>query len=394
MNYKRIFLVVIDSLGVGALPDAKEYGDEGSDTLGHICQELGGIKIPNLVSLGIANLHKLPFVEGVENPKGYAQYLLEKSVGKDTLTGHWEMMGVETKNPFKVFTETGFPQDLIKVLEKNTGRTIIGNKSASGTQILEECAREEIEDGKLIVYTSADSVLQICGEEHTMGLETLYNFCEMAREVTMKEDWKVARIIARPYVVKDGAYIRTSNRHDYALSPPQKTCLDVLKENDYDVISIGKIEDIFNGNGITKGYKSTSSVHGMEQTIDIIKKDFTGLCFTNLVDFDALWGHRRNPQGYGKELEIFDEKLGELLKVLDEDDLLILTSDHGNDPTYKGTDHTREKTFLLAYSKSMKESRVLEPGRSFGNIGATILENFKLEKPKEYIGESILSVLK
>lgn len=394
MKYNRVFTIVVDSLGVGALPDANEYGDVGTDTLGNIAKEMGGLNIPNLVKLGIANLHTIPHVAPIENPMGYASYLHEMSVGKDTLTGHWEMMGVHTTTPFKVFTDTGFPEELIQVIEKYTGREVVGNKSASGTEILDEFAADEINDGKIIVYTSADSVLQICGDEATMGVDTLYDYCEMAREVTMKEEWKVARIIARPYVVKDGKYVRTSNRHDYALSAPQDTCLDVMKGNGLEVISIGKIADIFNNNGITQSFKSKSSVHGMEQTIDALAMDFKGLCFTNLVDFDALWGHRRDPQGYAKELEMFDEKLGQFLEEMREDDLLIITADHGNDPTYHGSDHTREKTFMLSYAKSMKEHAVLPHSESFGDIGATILDNFDLDQPKECIGKSVLDKFK
>lgn len=393
MKYNRVFVIVIDSLGVGALPDAADYGDEGTDTLGNIAKSVGGLDIPNLVKLGMANLHHIPYVEPVSKHLGYAQYLHEMSVGKDTLTGHWEMMGVHTTTPFKVFTDTGFPKELIGMIEEKTGREVIGNKSASGTEILEECAIDEINNGKIIVYTSADSVLQICGDENTMGLEKLYDYCEYAREITMKDEWRVARIIARPYVVEGDDFVRTSNRHDYALSPPHATYLDVLKDKDLDIISIGKIADIFNNNGITKGFKSKSSAHGMEQTIEALDMDFSGLCFTNLVDFDALWGHRRNPEGYAKELEMFDVKLGEFLDQMKSDDLLILTSDHGNDPTYHGTDHTREKAFMLSYSKSMTGSGVLPYSESFGAIGATVLDNFGIERPSDCIGESVLQKL-
>ena len=267
--------------------------------------------IPNLAKLGLANLHPLKHVAPAAEPLGYYTKLLEASVGKDTMTGHWEMMGLHITTPFKTFTETGFPQDLIDELEKRTGRHIIGNKSASGTEILDELAEQEIQNGDLIVYTSADSVLQICGNEETMGVETLYHYCEIARELTMRPEWMVGRVIARPYTgSKKGEFKRTSNRHDYALKPYGKTALDALKEAGLDVISIGKIKDIFDGEGITQAHKSKSSVHGMEQTIEVMEQDFHGLCFVNLVDFDALWGHRRNPVGYGEELERFDELLG------------------------------------------------------------------------------------
>lgn len=394
MKYNRVFVVVIDSLGVGALPDAADYGDVGTDTLGNIAKAVGGLKIPNLVNLGIANLHQIPNVAPIANPMGYAQYLHEMSVGKDTLTGHWEMMGVHTTQPFKVFTDTGFPEELIQLIEEKTGREVVGNKSASGTEILDEFARDEIDNGKIIVYTSADSVLQICGDENTMGVEKLYEYCEYAREITMKDEWRVARIIARPYVADGDTFVRTSNRHDYALSPPHATCLDVLKDKGLDVISIGKIADIFNNNGITEGFKSKSSVHGMEQTIDVLDMDFKGLCFTNLVDFDALWGHRRNPEGYAKELEMFDEKLGIFLEKMKEDDLLIITADHGNDPTHVGSDHTRERVFMLSYAKNMEAHGVLPHTESFGTIGATVLDNFNIEKPVDCIGESVLSQFK
>lgn len=390
-NYKRIFVVVLDSLGVGAMPDSREYGDVGVDTFGHISEKMGKMDIPNLQKLGIANLHHLKGVAPVAKPKSVYTKLCEKSLGKDTMTGHWEMMGLYVTKPFITFTEHGFPKELIEALEKETGRKVIGNKSASGTAILEELGEEEIQKGHLIVYTSADSVLQICGNEETMGLGNLYKYCEIARKLTLKDEWKVGRVIARPYVgKKKGEFVRTSNRHDYALKPFGKTVLNALKENGYDVISVGKIYDIFDGEGLTESNKSKSSVHGMEQTIDIAMRDFTGLCFTNLVDFDALWGHRRNPVGYGEEIERFDKKLGDLLKVLQEDDLLILTADHGNDPTYTGTDHTREKVPFLAYSPSMTHGGELKEQDTFAIIGATIADNFHVQMPEGTVGHSVL----
>ncbi len=389
-KYKRIFVIVLDSLGIGAMPDSEQYGDVGVHTFLHIWESQGGLKIPHLRSLGMGNLCGV----SKDIAKGCYMELLEQSVGKDTMTGHWEMMGLHVTRPFQTFTENGFPKELIEELERRCGRKIIGNKSASGTEILEEYAEQEIESGDMIVYTSADSVLQICGNEETMGLENLYRYCEIARELTMKDEWKVGRVIARPYVGrKKGEFVRTANRHDYAVKPYGRTALNVLKEQGYDVISVGKIYDIFCGEGITEAHKSRSSVHGMEQTIDLAGKEFTGLCFTNLVDFDALWGHRRNPKGYAKELEAFDEKLGELLKLLRDDDLLMITADHGNDPTYTGTDHTREKVPLLLYSPSMKEGKLLEPGSTFGNIGYTIADNFDVEMPEGTIGMSLLSHL-
>ena len=394
-KYKRIFTIVIDSLGVGALADAAAYGDEGTDTLGHISREMEEFKIPNLQKLGMANLHPLKQVPAVEQPLGYFMKMNEASTGKDTMTGHWEMMGLHITKPFQTFTETGFPKELLEELSRRTGRVIIGNKSASGTEILEELAEEEIATGHMIVYTSADSVLQICGNEETFGLEELYRCCEIAREITMKDEWKVGRIIARPYVGKKrGEFKRTSNRHDYALKPFGKTALDALKDAGLDVISIGKIKDIFDGEGITRALKSKSSVHGMEQTIDVAKEEFHGLCFVNLVDFDALWGHRRDPRGYAQEIEKFDKNLGVLLELLKEDDLLIITADHGNDPTYTGTDHTREKVPFLAYSPSMEGHGALPETDTFGAIGATIADNFGIAMPEGTIGTSLLEKLK
>ena len=393
-KYKRIFTIVIDSLGAGAMPDAAEYGDAGTDTLGHISESVDSFVIPNLQKLGMANLHPLKQVEAVEKPLAHYGKLREASTGKDTMTGHWEMMGLHITKPFKTFTDTGFPPELIAELEKRTGHKVIGNKAASGTAILDELAEEEIATGHMIVYTSADSVLQICGNEETFGLEELYRCCEIAREITMKDEWKVGRIIARPYVgKKKGEFKRTSNRHDYALKPYGRTALNALKDKGYDVISVGKIGDIFDGEGITESNKSKSSVHGMEQTIEIAQRDFTGLCFVNLVDFDALWGHRRNPEGYAQELEKFDVKLGELLPLLREDDLLIITADHGNDPTHTGTDHTREKVPFIAYSPSMKENGQLPESDTFAVIGATIADNFGVDMPEGTIGYSVLDKL-
>ncbi|WP_294654691.1 phosphopentomutase [uncultured Fusobacterium sp.] len=393
-RYKRIFTVVIDSLGIGAMDDAEKYGDIGVNTLGHIAESVDRLNISNLQKLGIANLCRLKNIEPVAKPLGYYGELKETSVGKDTMTGHWEMMGLNIDKPFQTFTETGFPKELIDELEKRFGHKIVGNKSASGTEILDEYGEHEIATGDVIVYTSADSVLQICGNEETMGLETLYKYCEIARELTMKDEWKVGRVIARPYIGrKKGEFKRTSNRHDYALKPYGRTTLNVLKDSNFDVISVGKINDIFDGEGITESNKSKSSVHGMEQTIEIADRDFKGLCFVNLVDFDALWGHRRNPKGYAEELEKFDLNLGVLLGKLREDDLLIITADHGNDPTYTGTDHTRERVPFLAYSPSMKESGKLETADTFAVIGATIADNFEVEMPENTIGTSILEKL-
>lgn len=394
-GFKRVFVVVLDSLGVGAMSDSPEYGDVGVDTLGHISQSVEEFSIPNLQKLGLANLHPLKQVACVEEPIGRFCRLREASRGKDTMTGHWEMMGLYVTKPFITFTDHGFPPELIRELEERTGRKIIGNKSASGTEILEELGEEEIREGYLIVYTSADSVLQICGNEQTMGLDNLYRYCEIARELTMRDEWKVGRVIARPYTgMKRGEFKRTANRHDYALKPFGPTVLNALKDGGYDVISVGKIFDIFDGEGLTQSNKSKSSVHGMEQTIDLAGRDFTGLCFVNLVDFDALWGHRRNPEGYAAEIQRFDEKLGELMAGLGKDDLLILTADHGNDPTYTGTDHTREMVPLVAWSPRYTRGGLLEDQDTFAVIGATIAENFQVPMPEGTIGHSILPQLR
>lgn len=393
-EYKRIFVIVLDSLGIGAMPDAEKFGDCGVDTFGHILEKMGTLDIPNLRKLGMLNLHPAENMSGIENPIGRYMRIGEASNGKDTMTGHWEMMGIKTTKPFKTFTENGFPPELIQELEKRCGKKVIGNKSASGTEIIEELGEEEIETGAMIVYTSADSVLQICGNEETFDLANLYRCCEIAREITMKEEWRVGRVIARPYVgKKKGEFKRTSNRHDYALKPTGATALNALKDAGFDVIGVGKINDIFCGEGITETYRSKSSVHGMEQTIEICQKEFNGLCFVNLVDFDALWGHRRNAEGYGKEIEKFDKNLGVLLEELGEDDLLILTADHGNDPTYTGTDHTREYVPFLAYSKKMEHGGKIDDQDTFAVIGATVAENFGVDMPENTIGTSILREL-
>ena len=393
-KYKRVFTIVIDSMGIGNGKDAAAFGDEGADTFGHIEEAAGPLNIPNLEKLGLLALHPAEKQPSDVTPEGYRIRLNEAGCSKDTMGGHWEMTGLKTVTPFKTFTDTGFPKELMDALEQATGHKAIGNKSASGTEILDELGEEQIRDNSMIVYTSADSVLQIAANEDSFGLDELYRCCEIARELTMKDEWKVGRVIARPYVgTKAGHFRRTPNRHDYALQPFGKTALDALKEAGYDVISVGKIYDIFDGCGLTESNKSQSSVHGMEQTNEIAERDFTGLCFTNLVDFDALWGHRRDPEGYGKEIEKFDIGLGELLGKLNDDDLLMITADHGNDPTYSGTDHTREQVPLLMYSPSMKQSADIGEADSFGDIGATIADNFGVAMPKGTIGESLLDRL-
>ena len=394
MGYKRVFLIVLDSVGAGAMPDAGDYGDAGADTLGHIARAVDRLELPHLQKLGLGNLHPMDKVPPAEHPLACYGKLRERSAGKDTMTGHWEMMGLYTTEPFQTFTDTGFPPELIARLEELTGREVIGNKAASGTEILEELGEQEVEQGKLIVYTSADSVLQICGNEETMGLETLYHYCELARELTLQPQWRVGRVIARPYVGKKrGEFKRTSNRRDYALPPPSPTVLDALQGAGLDVIGVGKIHDIFSGRGLTRWLHSDSSVQGMEQTIALAGEDFTGLCFVNLVDFDALWGHRRDPQGYARELEAFDRNLAPLMAALGEGDLLLLTADHGNDPTYTGTDHTREKVPLLAWSPGRDLAGSLPEQDTFGVLGATIAANFGVPLPPGAIGAPLARLL-
>ena len=394
MKFNRVINIVMDSVGIGAAHDAEKYGDLNTDTFGNTAKAVGGLNMPNMEKLGLGNLHEVMGVSSVDEPQAYYQRLVEASNGKDTMTGHWEMMGLYIDKPFITFTETGFPDDLIEALERETGYGIIGNKAASGTEIIEELGEEHMRTKKMIVYTSADSVLQIAAHEEVFGLDELYRVCEIARELTMKDEWMVGRVIARPFVGSGkGDFTRTSNRHDYALKPFGRTTLDDLKDADYDVISVGKIVDIFDGEGITEAVRTKSNFDGMEKTIDIVKnKDFKGFLFVNLVDFDALWGHRRNPEGYAKQLEEFDVQLGELLPFIREDDLLIITADHGNDPTHTGTDHTREEVPVLYYSPSFKGSGMLDKGDTFADIAATIADNFNVNAPAN--GKSYLDQLK
>jgi len=395
LRFNRAIVIVMDSLGVGHDPRAKEFGDENPNTLLHIDHQLNGLNVPNLESLGLGHLDDYKGIEKKNNKHSYVLRLFEKSNGKDTMTGHWELMGLEVEKPFKTFTDTGFPKELIDELEKRTGRKVIGNIAASGTKIIEDLGEEQKRDGSLIVYTSADSVLQIAAHEESISVEELYRCCEIARELTLKDEWKVGRVIARPFIGKDAStFKRTPRRHDYALSPFKDTALDILKNQGFNVISVGKIYDIFNGKGITSSNKTVNNDDGMDKTIEICKdKSWNGLLFVNLVDFDMDFGHRRDVEGYGRAIERFDERLGELLKHLDEDDFLMLTADHGNDPTHKGTDHTRETVPLIVYSPKFKEGRVLPPKKSFGTVGVTIINNFNLSK-NDLVGESILKDLK
>lgn len=388
-KYKRVFLIVLDSLGVGDAADALQFGDEGANTLGHICERVGGLDLPNLEGMGLGSIGDFKGINKLKNQLAYTARLEEVSNGKDTMTGHWEMMGLKITKPFQTFTETGFPEEFIRLFEEKTGRKCVGNYAESGTKILDDWGEHQIQTGDWIVYTSADSVFQIAANEEIIPLEELYKACEIARELAMDDKWKVGRIIARPYLgSKKGEFVRTSNRHDLALEPFGKTVLDSLKENDLDVIGIGKIPDIFVDQGITRKIKTVSNEDGMKKTIELVKEDFTGLAFLNLVDFDAVYGHRRNPEGYGQAIVDFDNQLHELLLELNEDDLLMITADHGNDPTYKGTDHTRENVPLVIYSKSLKQPKHLGLLESYAVIGATIADNFEVNNPG--IGDSLL----
>ena len=389
-KYKRVFLIVLDSLGIGDAHDAAQFDDVGANTLGHICEKVGGLDVPCLEGMGLGNIGQFQGIHALKNQLAYTARLEEVSNGKDTMTGHWEMMGLHITKPFKTFTETGFPKEFIDLFEEKTGRKCVGNYAESGTKILDDWGEHQIKTGDWIVYTSADSVFQIAANEEIVPLEELYKACEIAREIAMDDRWKVGRIIARPFVgKKKGEFVRTANRHDLALKPFGKTVLDSLKENQIEVIGIGKIPDIFVDQGITRKVKTVSNHDGMEKTIEIAKEDFRGLAFLNLVDFDAVYGHRRNPEGYGQAIVEFDHQLEELLYCLNSDDLLMITADHGNDPTYKGTDHTRENVPLIIYSKSLQMPKHLGLLKSYAVIGATIADNFDVENPG--IGSSILN---
>ena len=387
MKFKRIFLIVLDSLGVGEAIDAKKFGDEGCNTLGHILDNVD-ITYPNLEKMGFLNLVNK---SNIEKTDSYYTKAHPKANGKDTLTGHLELMGIRTLIPFKTFTNTGFPKDLIDELESRSNRKIIGNCNASGTEIIERLGKEQMETGSLIVYTSADSVLQIAAHEEIIPLEELYKICEIARALTLKEEWKVGRIIARPYIGTPGNFTRTSNRHDYALDPVSDTVLDNLKNNNLEVISIGKIADVFNNCGITKSTKTKDNLDGILKIIETLKDDFTGLCFANLNDFDSKYGHRRNIKGYAEAIKEFDNYLPQIKEGLNNDDLLIITADHGNDPSFKGTDHTRENIPVLIYSKSFKDAKHLKELDCFTDIGATIADNFNVKMPE--VGKSFLGKL-
>lgn len=390
-TFKRIHLLVMDSVGIGEAPDAALFHDAGSDTLGHIAKEMNGLKMPNMGKLGLSNIRTIEGINKAEKPLSYFTKMREASNGKDTMTGHWEIMGLHIKTPFKVFPD-GFSEELLNKLKAETGRDIIGNKPASGTAIIEELGKEHMETGAMIVYTSADSVLQIAAHEEIIPLKELYHICEIARKLTLDEKYMVGRVIARPFVGEPGQFKRTPNRHDYALKPFGRTVMNELQDAQLDVIAIGKIADIYDGEGVTEAIRTTSNRDGMDKFIQTFDKSFTGISFVNLVDFDAMFGHRRDPIGYGKALEEFDARLPEVFEKMTEDDLLIITADHGNDPTHPGTDHTREYVPLLVYSKRFQVGKELPIRETFADIGATIAANFHVPMPGH--GTSFLDELK
>ncbi|WP_318617218.1 phosphopentomutase [Sporosarcina sp. YIM B06819] len=389
-QFKRIHVIVLDSVGIGEAPDAHLFGDVGANTLGSIGEAMEGLQLPNMGKMGLANIGEVKGVTKADEPHAFYCKMEEASVGKDTMTGHWEIMGLNVDKPFKVYPN-GFPQELVDELEQRTGRKVICNQPASGTAVLEEYGAEHMATGALIVYTSADPVLQIAAHEGIIPIEEQYRICEIARELTLDPKYLVGRVIARPFIGEPGHFTRTTNRHDYALKPFGRTVMNELLDAAYEVIAVGKIADIFNGEGISESVRTVSNMDGVDKLLDVMKKDFKGLSFTNLVDFDALFGHRRDPIGYGNALQEFDARLPEIMTALHEDDLLIITADHGNDPTYPGTDHTREYVPLLVYSPAFKRGGALPQRETFADIGATIADNFKVKLPE--FGISFLSLL-
>ena len=391
--FKRVNVIILDSVGIGELPDADLFGDKGSNTLAHIIKEVPSIKIPNLKSLGLGNIASLSPIEAVDKPKGICGKMACKSIGKDTVTGHWELMGLNIDKPFQVFPE-GFPKELLDKIKEFSGRGILGNKPASGTEIIDEFGEIQMKTGDLIVYTSADPVLQIAAHEEIIPLEELYRICKYVREITTNPPYMVGRIIARPYVGTPGNFTRTGNRHDYAIEPFAETLLDSLKNKEFDVISVGKINDIFSGKGITKSYPTKSNLEGIKTNIEMLKEQFSGLLFTNLVDFDSAYGHRRDVKGYAKCLEEFDEYLPQIMEGIGEDDLLVITADHGNDPTHSGTDHTREYVPILMYNPTFANKGISSIGvrETFADLAATISENFGVGQTTN--GNSFLNLLR
>jgi phosphopentomutase len=383
---KRVTLIVLDSLGVGELPDAVSYGDGGANTLGHIIKEYPEFNIPNLRNLGFGNIASVGMP--VEAPAGAYGKLKELSKGKDTITGHWEIAGLRTDVPFKTYPE-GFPQEFIEKFQEAIGREVLGNCTASGTVIIDELGTEHEATGKPIVYTSADSVFQIAVNIDVIPLEELYRICEVARGM-LQGEWACGRVIARPYVMKDGKRERTSDRKDYAVSPPEKTMLDLVAETGKQVYAVGKISDIFNGQGVTTSVHTDNNMDGVDKTIEALKQDFEGLIFTNLVDFDSKFGHRRDAVGYGKAIEEFDSRLPEIIAAMKDTDTLILCADHGNDPVHSGWDHTREHVPVVIYGADVK-SVDMGVRESFADIGATICEILGAEKTA--VGESFMKII-
>ena len=395
--FKRIHLIVMDSVGIGEAPDAANFNDVGADTLGHIAEQMKGLHMPTMERLGYSNIRSLIGRENLQGmtsvakPDAYFGYMQEASVGKDTMTGHWEIMGLNIDKPFKVYPQ-GFPKALLDELEARTGRKILCNLPYSGPAVIEDYGKEHMETGALIVYTSADPVMQIAAHEDIVPLEELYNICKIARELTQQPEFLVGRVIARPFVGEPGSFTRTANRHDYALKPFGRTVMNEMKDANLDVIALGKISDIYNGEGVTEAIRTKNNTDGMNKLVDVIKRDFHGLSFLNLVDFDANFGHRRDPLGYGEALEEFDRRLPEVLEAMNDDDLLLITADHGNDPTFPGTDHTREYVPLIAYSKRfVNGGKALPHMHTFASLGATVADNFDVALPA--FGHSFLDAL-
>ncbi|MFD2704358.1 phosphopentomutase [Salibacterium lacus] len=386
-SFQRIFLIVMDSVGIGEAPDAAEYGDSGADTLGHTAEHCNGLRMPAMEQLGLGNIKRAEGIHPVARSAASYGIMQEASNSKDTMTGHWEIMGLHISEPFRTFLD-GFPDELIQQLEEVSERSVIGNKVASGTEIIKELGEEHMETGALIVYTSADSVLQIAAHEEIVPVEELHRICEKARELTYEAPYMIGRVIARPFTGSPGEFERTSNRHDYALKPFGRTVMNELKDAGLDSIAIGKISDIYDGEGITKAVRTDSNADGMDKITESAKEDFHGISFLNLVDFDAKFGHRRDPEGYGRALEEYDSRLPALLDEMREDDLLIITADHGNDPVHHGTDHTREIVPLIAYTKRAAYGDDLGRRMTFADIGATIADNFRITLPEH--GNSFL----
>ena len=377
-NKKRVFLIVLDSFGIGEMPDAKKYGDEGSNTLAAIVKSKK-YKTPNLEKLGLFNIEGVDCKEDVENPQASFARLAESSNGKDTTTGHWEMAGIISEKPFPTFPN-GFPEDFLEEYSKRVGRKILCNKPYSGTEVIKDYGREHLETGALIVYTSADSVFQVAGHEDVISLEELYRCCEIAREM-LQGDLGVGRVIARPFVGKEGSFERTRNRHDYALDPTGPIVMDNLVKNGFDSIGVGKIYDIFAGKSVEESYKMEDNIDGMNITLDLCDKDFNGLCFVNLVDFDMIYGHRNDVDGYANAASEFDKQLGQMMDKLREDDIVIITADHGCDPSTESTDHSREYVPMIIFGDKIKAGIDLKTRNTFADIGKTIADIFGIESP-------------